>query len=134
MTGIRVLYTMLLLAAALLLFAVPVVRSARYSEIRNVEGQSRCPCLKADQIPRPKNTSVSTESYGVGCGYHDAATEICQQAASRCDESKTTLMECEDAWCFMSWCYVGKLATTFVYLFLEFVQQGLTIQKKTQQS
>ena len=115
-------YTMLLQTAALLLVVLPDIQSARYSEIQSVEGQSRCPCLTTDQIPRPKNTSVATESYGVGCGYHDAATTICEQSASQCsDENNATLMDCDNAWCFMAWCYVGRYACNNVLLHYIFI-------------
>jgi hypothetical protein len=87
----------------------------------NIAGHSSCPCLTADQVAPATTDSVDagnlTETYGIGCGYHDIATPACPRGADTCADDQY-LVDCEDSWCQLAWCYVGKAETEQVFMVL----------------
>ena len=84
----------------------------------NIAGHGSCPCLTADQVAPATTDSVDagnvTETYGIGCGYHDIATPACPRGADTCADDQY-LVDCEDGWCQLAWCYVGKAETEQVF-------------------
>jgi hypothetical protein len=81
----------------------------------NTAGRVSCPCLSAAQLASTTSFGGAENmpaTYGIGCGHHDISAPVCMQS-DKCDDS-TLLVDCDNAWCHMAWCYVGKIDNAHV--------------------
>lgn len=75
-------------------------------------GDPACPCATAEELASTAlsnaeevGNSTDLDTYGVGCGYHDIESDICQEEC----QANTPLVDCRRTWCQQAWCWVDPM-------------------------